>query len=74
MTPILPIFGERKKGKLYILTKLGLRKKKVGLATKIGLRALSCFLTYFYFAWRAIVRMPGVVIILIFLKDINQYL
>ena len=49
LTLILPIVGEHDKGKLYLLKKVGLSTFKEMLE-KIYIIALSCFLTYFYFA------------------------
>ena len=49
LTLVLPIFGKRKKGKLYILKKVGLSTFKKILEKYIYIIALSCFLTYFYF-------------------------
>ena len=55
MTLILPIFGEGKKGKLYILKKVGLSTFKK-ILYKYVYKALSCFLTHFYFASKGTLR------------------
>ena len=51
----LPIFGELKNGKLYILKKVGLSKFKE-ILWKYVYEALPCFFTYFYFAWKGTLR------------------
>ena len=50
-----PVFGELKKGKLHILKKVELSTFKEMLK-KMYIIAQSCFLTYFYFAWKGTLR------------------
>ena len=52
LTLILPIFGKRKKGKLYILKKLVLVRLRRYYENMYIINTVMFFLTYFYFAWK----------------------
>ena len=61
MTLILPIFGERKKGILHILKKVDLSTFKE-ILKNVYIIAQSCFLTYFYFAWKVLLDLKSILL------------